>query len=62
MWNFVWGEKIKLYHPVPQTKFQIQKYDGLENIGKRSCTLEVTLSSGTDPNLGHTKFSNHNKS
>jgi hypothetical protein len=41
----------------PETKFQIQKYDGLENIEKRSRALEVTLGSSTDTNLGH----NHSK-
>ena len=42
-----------------ETKFHIQKYDGLENIyiEKRSRALEVTLSSSTDTNLGH----NHTK-
>jgi hypothetical protein len=37
----------------PETQFHIQKYDGLENIEKRSRALEVTLGSSTDPNLGH---------
>ena len=36
----------------------MQKYNGLENIEKRSHALEVTLGSSTDTNLGHnhTKF------
>ena len=37
----------------PETKFHIQRYDGLENIEKRSRALKVTLGSSTDPNLGH---------
>ena len=36
-----------------ETKFHIQKYDGLENMETRSRALEVTLGSSTDPNLGH---------
>ena len=36
-----------------ETKFHVQKYDGLENIEKRSPPLEVTLGSSTDTNLGH---------
>ena len=35
-----------------ETDFHIQKYDGLENIENSSRALEVTLGSGTDPNLG----------
>jgi hypothetical protein len=35
-----------------ETKFHIQKYDGLE-IEKPSRALEVTLCSSTDTNLGH---------
>jgi hypothetical protein len=35
----------------PETNFHIQKYDGLENIEKPSCALEVTLGSSADANL-----------
>ena len=42
---------------IPQTKFHIQKYDGLENIEKQSRALEVTLGSSTNTNLAH----NHTK-
>ena len=42
---------------MPETKFHIQKYDGLEDIEKPSRALEVTLGSSTDTNLGH----NHRK-
>ena len=35
-----------------ETKFHIQKYDGLENIENPSPALEVTLGSSTDTNLG----------
>ena len=56
MCNFVSGDKAKLALS-PETKFHIQKYDGLENIEKPSPALEVTLGSSTDTNLGH----NHTK-
>jgi hypothetical protein len=36
-----------------ETKFHIQKYDGLENIENPSRALEVTLGSSTDTNLDH---------
>jgi hypothetical protein len=36
-----------------ETKFHIQKYDGLENVKNPSRALEVTLGSSTDTNLGH---------
>ena len=52
MWNFVFGNKSNTAL-FPETKFHIQKYDGLENIEKRSPALEVTLGSSTDTNLGH---------
>ena len=42
-----------------ETKFHIQKYDGLENIENPSRALEVTRGSSTDTNLGHNHlFSN----
>jgi hypothetical protein len=56
MWNFVAGNKAH-WALFPETKFHIQKYDGLENIGKPSRALEVTLGLSTDTNLGH----NHTK-
>ena len=56
MCNFVSADKAHLALSA-QTKFHIQKYDGLENIEKRSPALEVTLGSSTDTNLGH----NHTK-
>ena len=56
MRKFVSGNKAQL-DLFPKTKFHIQKYDGLENIEKRSPALEVTLGSSTDTNLGH----NHTK-
>ena len=40
-----------------QTKFHIQKYDGLENVEKPSPALELALGSSTNTNLGH----NHTK-
>jgi hypothetical protein len=58
MWNFVSADKAD----TGETKFYIQKYDGLENIEIRSPPLEVpplevpplvTLGSSTDTNLGH---------
>ena len=57
MWNFVSGNNAN-WALFPETKFHIQKYDGLENIEKRSPALEVTLGSSTDTNLGynHTKI------
>ena len=42
---------------IPETKFYIQKYHGLEDIEKRSRALEITLGSSTDTNVGH----NYNK-
>jgi hypothetical protein len=36
-----------------ETKFHIQKYDGLENIENPSRALEIILGSSTDTNLGH---------
>jgi hypothetical protein len=52
MWNFVsWN--INNWGLFPETKFHIQKCDGLENIEKRSPALQVTLGSSTDRNLGH---------
>ena len=56
MWNFVFADKADLALSA-ETNFHIQKYDGLENIEKRSPALEVTLGSSTDTNLGH----NHTK-
>ena len=41
----------------PKTNFHIQKYDGFENIEKRSRALEVAFSSSADTNLVH----NHSK-
>ena len=42
-----------------ETKFHIQKYDGLENTENPSRALEVTRGSSTDTNLGHNHlFSN----
>ena len=58
MWNFVSGNKAhRAVDLFPETKFHIRKYDGIENIEKRSPPLEVTLGSSTDTNLGpnHTK-------
>jgi hypothetical protein len=47
-----WG--IKLIALIScETKLHIQKYGGLENIEKPSRTLEATLGSSTDINLGH---------
>ena len=37
--------KKRSVHGYTETKFHIQKYDGFENIEKRSCALEVTLGS-----------------
>jgi hypothetical protein len=57
MCNFVSTDKADLALSA-ETKFHIQKYDGLENIEKRSRALEVILGPGTDTNLGrtHTKI------
>ena len=52
MWNFVSADKPALALSA-ETKFHIQKYDSLENIEKRSPSLEVTLGSSNDTNLGH---------
>ena len=52
MSNFVSGDKAK-WALLPQTKFHMQKYDGLENIEKPSRAFEVTLGLSTDANLGH---------
>ena len=51
MWNFVSGNKGDRVLS-PKTKFHIKKYEGLENIEKRSPALDVTLGSSTDINLG----------
>ena len=56
MCGTLFGE-IKLIELYPETKFHMQKYDGLENIKNRIIALEVTLVSSTDANLGH----NHRK-
>ena len=55
MCNFVPGDKAK-WALSPETKFHIQKYDGLENIEKRSPPLEVTMGSSTETNLGHIRI------
>ena len=52
MWNFIWADKAQLSLSA-QTKFHIQKYDGLENIENTSLALEVTLGSSADTNLRH---------
>ena len=56
MWKFVSSDKAN-WALSAETKFHIQKYDGLENIENPSPALEVTLGSSTDTNLGH----NHTK-
>ena len=56
MWTFVSLNKQKL-DLFTETNFHIQKYDGLENIEKRSHALEVTLGSSTNTDSGH----NHRK-
>ena len=56
MCNFVAADKA-IRALSAETKFHIQKYDGLENIENPSRALEVTLGSSTDTNLGH----NHTK-
>ena len=42
MWNFVSADKANR-DLFAETKFHIQKYDGLENIENRSRGLEVKL-------------------
>jgi hypothetical protein len=49
MWNFVSADKANSALSA-ETRFYIQKYDGLENIEKRSRALEVTLGSSADTN------------
>jgi hypothetical protein len=56
MWNFVLADKANRVLSA-ETKFHIQKYDGLENIEKPIRVFEVTLGSSTNTNLGH----NHTK-
>ena len=52
MWNFVSADKANL-NISGETKWHIQKCDGLGNIKKRSCASDVTLSSSPDSTLGH---------
>jgi hypothetical protein len=56
MWNFVPADKatyvMELYPP-KQTRFHMQKYDGLENIEKPSRALGITLGSRTNTILSH---------
>ena len=56
MCNLVFADKANLALSA-ETKFHIQKYDGLENIENPSRALDVTRGSSTDTNLGH----NHTK-
>ena len=55
MWNFVFADKAS-WALSAETKFHMQKYDGLENIENTSRALEVTLGPSTDTNLGHNQF------
>ena len=57
LWTIVQNFRPIVEFPGEGLGYSVQKYDGFENIEKRSRALEVTLGSSTDTNLGH----NHTK-